>query len=163
DNDTKQVFALAELTGGAHVLFGIDASTGAVRLRRAAEPPKGDRIAHQQRAALTLLAGRVYVAYGGLYGDCGTYFGSVVSVPTTLTWARCRRSSPARGCMPTASAAPDMRCASTTWVGSAVRYHRRRCAMRTAVPRSSRTRCTCRAPTARRRSRSTAPVTSRRV
>jgi polyvinyl alcohol dehydrogenase (cytochrome) len=83
DKDTKQVFALAEMTGGAHVLFGIDASTGAVKLRRPAEPPKGDRIAHQQRSALTLLGGRVYIAYGGLFGDCGKYFGSVVSVPTT--------------------------------------------------------------------------------
>lgn len=83
DKDTGLVFALAEMTGGEHVLFGIDAGTGAVKLRRPAEPPKGDRIAHQQRSALTLLAGRVYIAYGGLYGDCARYFGSVVSVPTT--------------------------------------------------------------------------------
>jgi outer membrane protein assembly factor BamB len=83
DKDTGLVFALAEMAGGAHVLFGVDASTGAVRLRRAAEPPTGDRVAHQQRAALTLLGGRVYIAYGGLFGDCGNYVGSVVSVPTT--------------------------------------------------------------------------------
>jgi hypothetical protein len=43
----------------------------------------GDRVAHQQRAALNLLNGRVYVAYGGLFGDCGNYIGSVVSLPTT--------------------------------------------------------------------------------
>jgi outer membrane protein assembly factor BamB len=83
DPDTRMVFALAELTGGAHELFGVDASTGAVRVHRPAEPPAGDRIAHQQRAALTLLNGRVYIAYGGLFGDCGNYIGSVVSVPTT--------------------------------------------------------------------------------
>jgi len=83
DKDTNQVFALAEMTGGAHVLFGIDAATGAVKLRRPAEPPKGDRIAHQQRSALTLWNGRVYIAYGGLAGDCAKYIGSVVSVPTT--------------------------------------------------------------------------------
>jgi len=58
-------------------------STGAVTQRRPAEPPTGDRIAHQQRSALTVLGGRVYVAYGGLFGDCGEYVGSVVSVPTT--------------------------------------------------------------------------------
>jgi hypothetical protein len=39
DKDTGLVFALAEMAGGAHVLFGVDASTGAVRLRRTAEPP----------------------------------------------------------------------------------------------------------------------------
>ena len=83
DPDTRLVFALAELTGGAHELFGVDAATGAVRLHRPAEPPKGDRIAHQQRSALNLLNGRVYIAYGGLFGDCGNYIGSVVSVPTT--------------------------------------------------------------------------------
>lgn len=83
DPDTRLIFALAEFTGGAHDLFGVDAATGAVRLHRSAEPPHGDRIAHQQRSALNLLNGRVYIAYGGLFGDCGNYIGSVVSVPTT--------------------------------------------------------------------------------
>jgi hypothetical protein len=32
-----------------------------------------------------VLDGWVYVAYGGLFGDCGNYFGSVVAVPTTGT------------------------------------------------------------------------------
>ena len=82
DPDTRLVFALAERTGGVHELFGIDAATGSVRLRRPAEPPSGDPIAHQQRSALNLLNGRVYIAYGGLFGDCGNYIGSVVSVPT---------------------------------------------------------------------------------
>jgi hypothetical protein len=53
-----------------------------VKSSRPAEPPKGDRIAHQQRSALTLLGGRVYIGYGGLAGDCARYFGSVVSLPT---------------------------------------------------------------------------------
>lgn len=83
DHETNEVFALAELSGGNHVLFGLDASTGAVRLRRPAEPPGGERTAQQQRSALTVLGGRVYIAYGGLFGDCGHYVGSVVSVPTT--------------------------------------------------------------------------------
>jgi len=54
-----------------------------VRVVRAAEPPKGDRLAHQQRGALTVLNGRVYIPYGGLAGDCARYIGSVVGVPTT--------------------------------------------------------------------------------
>ena len=83
DAATGLVFALAETTGGTHTLYGIDVATGAVRLRRVAEPPRGDKIAHQQRSALTVLGGRVYIAYGGLAGDCAQYIGSVVSVPTT--------------------------------------------------------------------------------
>jgi polyvinyl alcohol dehydrogenase (cytochrome) len=83
DSATHLVFALAETTGGRHTLYGIDITTGAVRLHREAEPPRGDRLAHQQRAALTVLGGRVYIAYGGLAGDCAQYIGSVVGVPTT--------------------------------------------------------------------------------
>jgi outer membrane protein assembly factor BamB len=83
DADTGLVFALAETTGGTHTLYGVDVATGAVRLQRVAEPPKGDKIAHQQRSALTVLNGGVYVAYGGLEGDCAQYIGSVVSVPTS--------------------------------------------------------------------------------
>jgi outer membrane protein assembly factor BamB len=83
DPDTRLVFALAETAGAHHTLFGVDAASGTVKVTRAAEPPKGDPVAHQQRAALTVLDGWVYVAYGGLYGDCGKYIGSVVAIPTT--------------------------------------------------------------------------------
>jgi polyvinyl alcohol dehydrogenase (cytochrome) len=83
DPATGLVFVLAELDGGAHLLAGIDLTTGDVALSRPLEPPQGDRIAHQQRAALTVLDGWVYVAYGGLFGDCGNYIGSVVAAPTT--------------------------------------------------------------------------------
>ena len=82
DPATRLVFALAETTGGHHTLYGLDAATGAVKVTRAAEPPSGDPIAHQQRGALNLYDGKVYVSYGGLFGDCGKYFGSVVAVPT---------------------------------------------------------------------------------
>jgi outer membrane protein assembly factor BamB len=82
DPDTNRVFAVAETSGGAHTLFGIDAGTGAVEVRAVVEPPLGDRSAHQQRGALTLANGRVYVGYGGLFGDCGQYIGAVVSVTT---------------------------------------------------------------------------------
>jgi outer membrane protein assembly factor BamB len=82
DPATNRLFTLAETTGGAHTLFGINADTGAVEVQTEVEPPQGDRIAHQQRGALTLMGGRVYIPYGGLYGDCANYIGSVVSVTT---------------------------------------------------------------------------------
>jgi outer membrane protein assembly factor BamB len=75
------VLALAESSGGHHTLYGLDATTGELRLARPAEPPQGALIAHQQRAALTLQDGVVYIAYGGLFGDCGQYIGSVLGVP----------------------------------------------------------------------------------
>jgi outer membrane protein assembly factor BamB len=83
DPATRQVFAVAETTGGAHTLYGLDATSGAIRTRRPVDPPLGDRLAHQQRSALTLLNGWVYIAYGGLAGDCAQYIGSVVAAPTT--------------------------------------------------------------------------------
>ncbi|HEV7452425.1 MAG TPA: PQQ-binding-like beta-propeller repeat protein [Pseudonocardiaceae bacterium] len=85
DQATGLVFVVAETEGGRHTLAGVDLASGAVVLRRALPPPRGDEVAHQQRAALTVLDGWVYVAYGGLYGDCGNYIGSVVAAPTAGT------------------------------------------------------------------------------
>ena len=85
DQATGLVFVVAETQGGRHTLAGVDLASGAVGLRRALPPPKGDEIAHQQRSALTVLDGWVYVAYGGLFGDCGNYIGAVVAAPTTGT------------------------------------------------------------------------------
>jgi outer membrane protein assembly factor BamB len=82
DPATGLVFAVAEVTGPAHVLVGVDARTGQVRVRRSADPPGMDVRPHQQRAALALSQGKVYVAYGGLLGDCGDYRGRVVASRT---------------------------------------------------------------------------------
>lgn len=76
------LFAVAEVTGPAHVLVGLDVRTGEVRLRRSADSPGMTPGAQQQRAALALFGGRVYVAFGGLYGDCGDYHGWVVASAT---------------------------------------------------------------------------------
>ena len=83
DPATGLVFAVAELSGGHHELAGLDVSDGALVVRRDVEPPRGDPLAYQQRAALALLGGRVYIAYGGLYGDCSDYTGTVLSVSTS--------------------------------------------------------------------------------
>lgn len=40
-----------------------------------------DSAVHNQRSALTLLNGVIYVTYGGHFGDCGSYRGWVVGVP----------------------------------------------------------------------------------
>lgn len=76
-------YVVAETTGYHHVLVGIAVSDGAVRVRRDIPAPDGQPRYDQQRAALTLEDGHVYVAFGGLNGDCGPYQGSVVSVPAS--------------------------------------------------------------------------------
>ncbi|MGB9281603.1 MAG: PQQ-binding-like beta-propeller repeat protein [Pseudonocardiaceae bacterium] len=85
DPATGLIFVVAETQNGRHTLAGVDLASGAVTLRRALPPPLGDEIATQQRAALTVLDGWVYVGYGGLFGDCGNYIGSVVAAPATGT------------------------------------------------------------------------------
>ncbi len=85
DPATRLLFVLAETEGRRHLLVALDPATGAVRWQRYAEPTTGSAPDSQQRAALTVAFGRVYIAYGGLAGDCGDYVGSVVAVPTSGT------------------------------------------------------------------------------
>ncbi len=84
DPATKLVYAVAEETGYRHVLYGLTL-TGQVRVDRTLPTPDHEPRYDQQRPAITLDAGRVYVAFGGLDGDCGPYIGSVVSVPVSGT------------------------------------------------------------------------------
>src|SRR6266542_3747662 len=51
------------------------------RVERDIRTPDGQPRYDQQRPALAIGAGRVYVAFGGLAGDCGPYRGSVVGIP----------------------------------------------------------------------------------
>ena len=82
DPGTGLVFAVAEVGGPAHLLVGIDINTGQVRVRRLVDPTGMEPATQQQRAALALSRGMVYIAYGGLYGDCGNYHGWVVALRT---------------------------------------------------------------------------------
>ena len=83
DKGNGLVYAVAETVGYHHVLFGLSVSNGAVRVRRDIDKPSRlqDPAYDQQRPALTITAGRVYAAFGGLAGDCGQYQGMVVGVP----------------------------------------------------------------------------------
>jgi outer membrane protein assembly factor BamB len=80
-----RVFAVAEVLGPgdavAHDLVGVDPVTGKVLVGPTPIDPPA--MTHpeleQQRAGLTFANGRVYVGFGGLYGDCGDYHGFVVA------------------------------------------------------------------------------------
>jgi len=77
------IYAVAETTGYRFVLFGLSATTGATRFERVIPTPDGQDAWDQQRPALTITGGRVYVMFGGLAGDCGPYKGSIVGVPAS--------------------------------------------------------------------------------
>jgi outer membrane protein assembly factor BamB len=65
--------------GPHHELFALDLAGGAVRWHRAIDPPGLSPKVEQERGAATIAGGRIYVPFGGLYGDCGPYKGAVVS------------------------------------------------------------------------------------
>jgi polyvinyl alcohol dehydrogenase (cytochrome) len=83
DRTSGSLFVVAEILGPRHVLFALDASTGTVRWSRSVDLAGDNPIAYQQRAALALGNGYVYVGFGGLAGDCGAYRGEVVGVPVS--------------------------------------------------------------------------------
>ena len=66
--------------GYAHHLWAVQLSTHTVVGNVVIDAPGSDPTIQNQRGALGLANGRVYVAYGGRDGDCGSYHGYVVSV-----------------------------------------------------------------------------------
>src|SRR5215469_16317816 len=64
-----------------HVLVGLNPVSGRVRYRRSVPSPDHRPYYDQQRSALAAGNGRIYVTFGGHFGDCGPYIGSVVGVP----------------------------------------------------------------------------------
>jgi outer membrane protein assembly factor BamB len=86
DSSTHTVYVVAFLRPNhQHWLFALDLETGGVKFSRVVDPPGGDPLVEQQRGALSLSNGMVYVPYGGLFGDCGEYHGWVVGTPANAT------------------------------------------------------------------------------
>jgi hypothetical protein len=82
DPGSGSVFVVSETTGALHTLVALRADSGAVRWRQSLDVlPSRDRHAEQQRGALAVANGRVYVPFGGLAGDCGNYVGYVTATP----------------------------------------------------------------------------------
>jgi hypothetical protein len=86
DVAAQTLFVVAFLSGlsaNTHVLFGLNVDTGSVTFQVGADGNGAIADVEQQRGALALANGYVYVPYGGLAGDCGAYHGWVVGVPTS--------------------------------------------------------------------------------
>ena len=83
DVSTGTLYAVAFVTPGEHILFGLNVANGSVTSRVVVDPTGANPLVEQERGALALANGYVYVVYGGLDGDCGNYHGWVVGVPTS--------------------------------------------------------------------------------
>ena len=84
DPARHEIFVVAdelEGSGASHYLVGLDISSGRIELNEAVNPPRSIPTALLQRSGLTLDEGRVIIGFGGNYGDCGTYHGTVAAVP----------------------------------------------------------------------------------
>ena len=84
DPQTRLVYVVGQAGKSAHVLAGLTLS-GRIALRRAVPSPDHHAYYDQQRGALALGDGRIYVVFGGHAGDCGPYIGSVVGMPASGT------------------------------------------------------------------------------
>ncbi|HZU74107.1 MAG TPA: PQQ-binding-like beta-propeller repeat protein [Acidimicrobiales bacterium] len=85
DPSTGTIYAVAETVSGgsvSHRLVAV-AANGKLAWSESADPSGMTPTTQQQRGGLTLANGRVYITYGGLYGDCGHYHGWVVSAPAS--------------------------------------------------------------------------------
>ena len=91
DEATQAIYLAAmvdDVAGPHHRVFALSLKDGMllpgwpvnIATVLAAQGQRFDTRAHNQRGALANLDGRVYVPYGGHYGDCGDYRGRVVGI-----------------------------------------------------------------------------------
>jgi outer membrane protein assembly factor BamB len=85
DLASKTVYVVGFLRPPHHELFALNLRNGSVRFHHSADPATSDPLVQQQRGALTVANGFVYVPYGGLLGDCGAYYGWIVGMRTDGT------------------------------------------------------------------------------
>ena len=81
DTTAGRLYVAAYVNGYHHVLFTLSLVDGRVLGTQNLDLPGSHPTVQQQRGALALGSGYVYVPLGGLYGDCGPYNGYVVGVP----------------------------------------------------------------------------------
>jgi outer membrane protein assembly factor BamB len=80
DARTDRIYAVGMVQSKEHVLFDLDATTGRVVASTRVDANGADPSVQNQRGALTLSHGTIFVPYGGRFGDCGDYRGRLVSV-----------------------------------------------------------------------------------
>jgi outer membrane protein assembly factor BamB len=83
DPQTNLAYFVAQSGTSQHVLVGLNPASGGVEVREDVPSPDHQPSYDQQRGALALEDGYVYVVFGGHYGDCGPYIGSVIGMPAS--------------------------------------------------------------------------------
>lgn len=77
-----RIYVAAFFSDDTYHVIGLSLATGAVQMDTTLSIPGFDWTIQQERGALALHNGYVYVPFGGRIGDCGVYHGYVVAVPT---------------------------------------------------------------------------------
>jgi PQQ-like domain len=80
DAGAGRVYAVGMVRPAHHVLFALDLATGRLVASKPVDVAGAEPKVHNQRSALTLSGGKVFIPYGGRFGDCGDYHGRVTSV-----------------------------------------------------------------------------------
>ena len=80
DPATGRLFVVAFLRGQHHMLYSLSLVDGSTGWQRDIDPSGSSPAVQQERGALAIGSGFVYVPLGGLFGDCGAYHGYVVGV-----------------------------------------------------------------------------------
>ena len=83
DLSAGRLYVVAYLRSHHHMLFALRLVDGSVVWQQDVDPPGSDPTVQQQRGALALGSGFVYVPFGGLLGDCGNYHGYLDAVRVT--------------------------------------------------------------------------------
>ena len=85
DPSRHEIFVIADelagRSGASHHLVGLDLYNGQIELNRPVNPPGSTPAALLQRPGLALDNGDVVIGFGGNYGDCGIYHGTIAAVP----------------------------------------------------------------------------------
>ncbi|MBS2029855.1 MAG: PQQ-binding-like beta-propeller repeat protein [Deltaproteobacteria bacterium] len=99
DSATRTFYVDALVHNVGHQVFALDVDTGHVKSGWPVtldgnaqsngatfdiDPGSGNPlVVQQERAALALMGGKLYVPFGGFYGDCGPYHGWVIAIDPT--------------------------------------------------------------------------------
>jgi outer membrane protein assembly factor BamB len=124
DPNRSEIFVVAdELQNGspAHVLVGLDTTSGRTEMTQNVDPTGAKSAALLQRTGLTLAANQVVFGFGANYGDCSTYRGWLVGVNesggTPVDFAVDSGPGESEGAIWMGGAAPEVDSGGNLWVG----------------------------------------------
>jgi len=112
------LYAVGFVRPAQHVLFTLKLSSGDLQGSRPVDAPGESPRTHQQRGALALASGYVYIPFGGLLGDCGQYHGRVLGAPVGGGDLIQYQTSCSRECAIWAPGGPTVDASGDLWVAT---------------------------------------------